>query len=91
MQYFVRQQRDGRLTGEVIVVQDIAGQRRALIRQITFPYSQIDHLVAPEGTRTRLELTYIASASVVLDRRKVASNMHAIATRYKEQIEQTAK
>jgi hypothetical protein len=87
MQYFIRQQPDGRLTGDVIVVQDVADRRRALVRQITFPYSQIDHLVTPEGNGTRLELTYIVPIAVLADQRMVASNMHAVANKYKEQIE----
>jgi hypothetical protein len=87
MQYFICQQPDGRLTGDVIVVQEVADRRRALVRQFTFPYSQIDHLVTPEGNGTRLELTYIVPIAVLADQRMVASNMHAVANKYKEQIE----
>jgi hypothetical protein len=89
MQCFIRQQPDGRLTGDVIVVQEVADRRRALVRQLTFPYSQIDHLVTPEGNGTRLELAYIVPNSVVADHRIIASNMNAIANKYKEQIEKT--
>jgi len=91
MQYVVHQEPDGRLTGDVIVVEDIADQRRALVRQVGFPYSQIDHLVTAEGNGTRLQLTSIVSADVLQDRGKLARHMSSQANKFKKHIEQPGR
>jgi hypothetical protein len=89
MQYFVYQESDGRMTGDVIVVQNVIVGHTALVRQITFPYAQIDHLVSAKGNGTRLELTCIVSADAQQARRKIARHLLTVANGYKEHIEKS--
>jgi hypothetical protein len=95
MQWFVHRQPDGRLTADVLVVQELEDQRRAVTRELNPPHSLMDHLVTAEGNGTRVTLTCTLPVAGkprrnARDRLEITELVRTTVTTYKHLIEGTS-